>query len=65
MGLAPASHCLNEPFAGTYVPLAFYGTDARVTSIMIELRRDIYVGNEKAIEELGRGLATLVEAVQA
>ena len=60
-----AGVALNEPFAGTYVPLAFYGTDARVTSILIELRRDIDVGDSIAIEELGGGLAALVNAVHA
>ena len=55
---------INEPFAGTYVPLDLYGIDARVTSIMIEIRRDIYVGQDSAIEDLGRSLAALVEAVQ-
>lgn len=34
---------LNAPFAGTYVPLAHYGRDERVLSLMIELRRDVYL----------------------
>jgi N-formylglutamate deformylase len=33
----------NTPFAGAIVPLSAYGKDARVTSVMIELRRDIYM----------------------
>lgn len=32
---------VNEPFRGTYVPLRHYGEDLRVSSIMIELRRDL------------------------
>ncbi|WP_187329744.1 N-formylglutamate amidohydrolase [Demequina rhizosphaerae] len=34
---------LDSPFAGTYVPLSRYGDDARVSSIMIEIRRDRYM----------------------
>jgi len=35
---------LNSPFAGTYVPTAFYRRDRRVKSVMIEVRRDVYRG---------------------
>ena len=34
---------LNSPFAGTLVPLDYYQRDARVQSVMLELRRDMYV----------------------
>ncbi|WP_187329868.1 N-formylglutamate amidohydrolase [Demequina rhizosphaerae] len=40
---------LDAPFAGTYVPLSRYGHDARVASIMIEIRRDQYM-DEDAVE---------------
>jgi N-formylglutamate deformylase len=34
---------VDTPFAGTLVPLRWYGTDARVTSVMLEVRRGLYV----------------------
>ncbi|MQY33724.1 hypothetical protein SRB17_16890 [Streptomyces sp. RB17] len=34
---------LDSPFAGTYVPLEFYGRDTRVTALMVEIRRDTYM----------------------
>jgi N-formylglutamate deformylase len=34
---------LDSPFAGTYVPLAHHGWDDRVLSLMVELRRDVYL----------------------
>lgn len=34
---------INTPFAVSIVPLEFYEKDARVQSIMIEVRRDLYM----------------------
>ena len=34
---------LDSPFAGTYVPLVHHGRDERVLSLMVELRRDVYL----------------------
>lgn len=39
---------VNEPFAGTYVPLRFYGTEPKVASLMVELRRDLYMSSDGA-----------------
>lgn len=37
---------INEPFAGTIVPLKFYATDKRVNSIMIEINRKLYLDDD-------------------
>ena len=41
----------NEPFKGSIVPLKFYNKDQRVQSLMIEVRRDLYM-NEKSGEKI-------------
>jgi predicted N-formylglutamate amidohydrolase len=51
----------DSPFAGTYVPLSRYGTDARVASLMLEIRRDVLGEQEAAV---ARALAALVDAVR-
>ncbi len=33
----------DSPFAGTFVPAGFYGQDRRVRSVMIEVRRGLYL----------------------
>lgn len=53
---------VNSPFAGAYVPLAHHGVDRRVASIMIELRRDVYLGEPSGIATVAAALATLVDA---
>ena len=37
------SVALNKPFPGTITPLKFYGREQRVQSVMIEVRRDLYM----------------------
>ena len=44
---------VNCPFAGALVPNAFYGRDARVQSVMIEVRRDLYM-DERTGSRLSR-----------
>lgn len=58
---------LDSPFAGTYVPLAHHGVDRRVHSIMIEIRRDLYMTEPAGPPTRGAGhlaaaLAALVNA---
>ncbi len=38
----------DSPFAGTFVPSGFYGRDERVRSVMIEVRRGLYLDEEAA-----------------
>ncbi|MFJ8821161.1 N-formylglutamate amidohydrolase [Streptomyces sp. NPDC102467] len=59
---------LDTPFAGTYVPLRHYGKDARVSALMLELRRDIYLDEpvtpHDGLAEAAGCLAELIEAVR-
>ncbi|MBT2392308.1 N-formylglutamate amidohydrolase [Streptomyces sp. ISL-1] len=48
---------VDSPFAGTYVPLKYYAKDPRVSALMIEIRRDVYM--EEPGGPAGHGLATL------
>jgi len=45
----------NTPFAGSYVPLSRYGTDRRVTSVMVELNRADHL--DETTGEPGPGFA--------
>ncbi|MEU2574712.1 N-formylglutamate amidohydrolase [Streptomyces anulatus] len=59
----------DTPFAGTYVPLRHYGTDRRVTALMIEIRRDAYMSEPggpagPGLDTLARALAELVEVLE-
>lgn len=44
---------INKPFAGTYVPLMHLGRDKRVSSIMIEVNRSLYM-NETTGDQSSR-----------
>ncbi|QGG97119.1 N-formylglutamate amidohydrolase [Actinomarinicola tropica] len=39
----PGGVALDTPFAGTYVPGDHYGTNTAVRSLMVEIRRDLYM----------------------
>ncbi|MFI9778338.1 N-formylglutamate amidohydrolase [Streptomyces sp. NPDC051956] len=58
---------LDTPFAGTYVPLRHYGKDPRVSALMIELRRDIYLDEPvtptPGLPEAATALAELVDMI--
>ncbi|MEU4497906.1 N-formylglutamate amidohydrolase [Streptomyces sp. NPDC023998] len=59
---------INSPFAGTYVPLKYYGKDQRVSALMIEIRRDTYMSEPggaagPGLTALAAALAGLVDAL--
>jgi N-formylglutamate amidohydrolase len=39
---------VNQPFSGTFVPSKYWRKDSRVRSIMIEIRRDLYLDESTA-----------------
>ncbi len=61
---------VNRPFAGALVPNAYYGRDQRVQSVMIEVRRDLYMdertgGRLSRFTEVHRVLAELRALLEA
>ncbi|MFI5821875.1 N-formylglutamate amidohydrolase [Streptomyces rishiriensis] len=61
---------LDSPFAGTYVPLEYYGRDSRVSALMVEIRRDTYMTEPggpagPGLPRLASALAALVTAATA
>ncbi|MEP7115672.1 MAG: N-formylglutamate amidohydrolase [Ilumatobacteraceae bacterium] len=61
-----ASLLLNTPFQGTYVPTRHFHIDKRVRSVMVEIRRDLYLddnqdADEQAVREIASRLANLFD----
>jgi N-formylglutamate deformylase len=54
---------LNHPFAGTLVPAPYYHSNQSVHSLMIEVRRDLYM-NEHTGQKKDEGFANLRTIVQ-
>ncbi|MEU3241849.1 MULTISPECIES: N-formylglutamate amidohydrolase [unclassified Streptomyces] len=59
---------IDSPFSGAYVPLRFHGEDPRVTSLMVEIRRDTYMSEPggpagPGLARLASALGTLVDAL--
>ncbi|MBO1334550.1 N-formylglutamate amidohydrolase [Streptomyces sp. VRA16 Mangrove soil] len=60
---------LDSPFAGTYVPLRHYGKDPRVTALMLEVRRDVYLDEpvtpHEGLDAVAAALTDLIERVSS
>lgn len=62
---------VNTPFSGTYVPEEFYGTDPTVMSLMIEIRRDVYMNeatgkkNAEGYDKLKKTLEEFVKSLSS
>ena len=52
---------INEPYAGTYVPLSLYGKEPKVTSVMMENREDTILGNK--MKSAATALSALIEQI--
>ncbi|MSO33536.1 MAG: N-formylglutamate amidohydrolase [Candidatus Nanopelagicaceae bacterium] len=61
-------NCINQPFAGTYVPLSFYEKEPKITSVMMETRADTFLTDDLAahdgFETVAKALSQLVELIQ-
>lgn len=60
---------VNRPFAGSLVPMAFYRKDHRVTSLMIEVNRHLYMDEPTGaksgrFDSIGEQVRTLLEMIR-
>jgi N-formylglutamate deformylase len=53
----------NRPFAGTYVPLHYWQKDPRVSSVMMEVRRDLYMDETAGLRRVQDLIQTVMERI--
>lgn len=58
---------INKPFAGSIVPLKYYQSDRRVSSVMIELNRRLYIDHDlnktKGYRQIKKDVAKAIESI--
>lgn len=64
------TRALNTPFAGCYIPMRHHQIQPAVTSLMVEIRRDLYMTEpggapHSGIEAVITALTTLLDLIQA
>lgn len=57
------SVAINEPFAGTIVPLEHYGKNKNVNSIMIEINRNLYLDKKYQKNQHFEGIQTMIQTM--
>lgn len=59
---------VNAPFAGTLVPMKYYGQDTRVMSVMIEINRKLYLDGHgertSGFERTRKTVAALIDKLE-
>jgi predicted N-formylglutamate amidohydrolase len=58
------SIAINQPFAGTYVPMAHFGQTTAVQSLMLEIRKDTYAFGDKDSEEFRAVVHSCLDLVE-
>lgn len=54
---------INEPYAGTYVPISLYQINENLTSVMMENREDVLLG--EGIDRAATVLAKLIDGIES